>query len=175
MDAAVARAEFDEVWAVLQAMQEQDEVLDDLIHQMQAERRLTGSKTSEVSEDFGSLRPKGFNDNAAARTSRGSRPHADARQAASSHRHPLPGPPRPPVGRDAAIARPLQETAPPPASSQRRSGLGAPCCRQMDLSNLSPLFASARLVAHSGLRNSITSDIIHSVGVTGHFHETTNE
>ena len=36
-----ARAEFDEVWAVLQAMQEQDEVLDDIIHQMQAERRLT--------------------------------------------------------------------------------------------------------------------------------------
>ena len=41
LDAAVARAEFDEVWAVLQALQEQDEVLDDLIHQMQAERRLT--------------------------------------------------------------------------------------------------------------------------------------
>ena len=40
LDAAVARAEFDEVWAVLQALQEQDEVLDDLIHQMQAERRL---------------------------------------------------------------------------------------------------------------------------------------
>ena len=62
LDAAVARAEFDEVWAVLQAMQEQDEVLDDLIHQMQAERRLNGSKSSEVSEDFGRLRPKEFND-----------------------------------------------------------------------------------------------------------------
>ena len=34
LDAAVARAEFDEVWAVLQALQEQDEVLDDIIHQM---------------------------------------------------------------------------------------------------------------------------------------------
>ena len=31
LDAAVARAEFDEVWAVLQALQEQDEVLDDII------------------------------------------------------------------------------------------------------------------------------------------------
>ena len=27
----VARAEFDEVWTVLQALQEQDEVLDDII------------------------------------------------------------------------------------------------------------------------------------------------
>ena len=62
LDASVARAEFDEVWTVLQTLQEQDEVLDDLIHQMQAERRLTGSKTSEVSEDFGRLRPKEFND-----------------------------------------------------------------------------------------------------------------
>ena len=41
MDAAVARAEFEEVWAVLQALQEQDEVRDDIIHKMQAERRLT--------------------------------------------------------------------------------------------------------------------------------------
>ena len=57
---------------------------------------------------------------AAARTSRGSRPHADARQAASSHRHSLPGPPRPPVGRDGSNARGLQETAPPPASPQIR-------------------------------------------------------
>ena len=31
MDAAVARAEFEEVWAVLQALQVQDEVLDDII------------------------------------------------------------------------------------------------------------------------------------------------
>ena len=59
LNTAVARTEFDKVWAVLQALQEQDEVLDDLIHQMQAERRLTGSKSSE---DFGRLRPKGFND-----------------------------------------------------------------------------------------------------------------
>lgn len=41
MESAVARAEFDEVWSVLQAMQEQDEVLDDLIHALQAERRRT--------------------------------------------------------------------------------------------------------------------------------------
>ena len=48
MDATVARAEFDEVWAVLQALQEQDEVLDDIIHQMQAERRLTKGFSSDV-------------------------------------------------------------------------------------------------------------------------------
>ena len=47
LDAAVARAEFEEVWAVLQAMQEQDEVLDDIIHQMQAERRLTKGFASD--------------------------------------------------------------------------------------------------------------------------------
>ena len=48
MDATVARAEFEEVWAVLQAMQEQDEVLDDIIHQMQAERRLTKGFSSDT-------------------------------------------------------------------------------------------------------------------------------
>ena len=47
LDAAVARAEFEEVWAVLQAMQEQDEVLDEIIHQMQAERRLTKGFSSD--------------------------------------------------------------------------------------------------------------------------------
>ncbi len=42
LDAAVARAEFEEVWAVLQALQEQDEVLDDIddiIHQIAADIR----------------------------------------------------------------------------------------------------------------------------------------
>ena len=48
LDAAVARAEFDEVWAVLQALQEQDEVLDDIIHQMQAECRLTKGFSSDT-------------------------------------------------------------------------------------------------------------------------------
>ena len=146
LDAAVARAEFDEVWAVLQALQEQDEVLDDLIHQMQAERRFALWRVSltphiaptKVSRIVGviskcrvkELRPAvaaaaGSGDprrarHAAARTSRGFRPHADARQAASSHRHPLPGPPRPPVGRDGSTARGLPETAPPPASPQIR-------------------------------------------------------
>ncbi len=58
LDAAVARAEFDEVWAVLQAMQEQDEVLDDLIHQMQAERRLTkGFNDSRLRERVEVLGP----------------------------------------------------------------------------------------------------------------------
>src|SRR2546425_760619 len=38
---AVARAEFDEVWAVLQAMQEQDEVLADVIRQMREDRGRT--------------------------------------------------------------------------------------------------------------------------------------
>ena len=47
MDATVARAEFEEVWAVLQAMQEQDEVRDDIIHLMQAERRLTKGFSSD--------------------------------------------------------------------------------------------------------------------------------
>ncbi len=41
IEQAVSRATFDEVWAVLQSLQEQDNVLDDLIHEMQAERRLT--------------------------------------------------------------------------------------------------------------------------------------
>jgi predicted helicase len=41
LESAVARAEFDEVWSVLQAMQEQDDVLDDLIHELQTERRRT--------------------------------------------------------------------------------------------------------------------------------------
>ena len=44
LDAAVERAEFDEVWAVLQAMQEQDEVLDDLIHPAAAGRPSVGSR-----------------------------------------------------------------------------------------------------------------------------------
>ena len=58
LDAAVARAEFDEVWAVLQALQEQDEVLDDLIHQMQAERRLTkGFNDSRLRERVEVLGP----------------------------------------------------------------------------------------------------------------------
>ena len=46
LEAAIERTEFDEVWAVLQAMQEQDDVLDDRIHYVIA----TGKKT------------KGFND-----------------------------------------------------------------------------------------------------------------
>lgn len=46
VEAAIERTEFDEVWAVLQAMQEQDDVLDDRIHYVLA----TGKKT------------KGFND-----------------------------------------------------------------------------------------------------------------
>ena len=58
MDAAVARAEFDEVWAVLQAMQEQDDVLDDIIHEMQAERRLTkGFNDSRLRERVEVLGP----------------------------------------------------------------------------------------------------------------------
>ena len=44
LDAAVARAEFDEVWAALQALQEQDEVLDDLIHPAAAGRPSVGSR-----------------------------------------------------------------------------------------------------------------------------------
>jgi superfamily II DNA or RNA helicase len=39
---AVKRAEFDEVWAVLQAMQEQDELLVDIIRQMREDRGRTG-------------------------------------------------------------------------------------------------------------------------------------
>jgi predicted helicase len=39
---AVKRAEFDEVWAVLQAMQEQDELLVDIIRQMRENRGRTG-------------------------------------------------------------------------------------------------------------------------------------
>jgi hypothetical protein len=39
---AVKRAEFDEVWAVLQAMQEQDELLADIIRQMREDRGRTG-------------------------------------------------------------------------------------------------------------------------------------
>ena len=91
LDAAVARAEFDEVWAVLQALQEQDEVLDDLIHQMQAERRLT----------------KGFNDSRLRERVEvlGPTLTLDPPRRTSSHRHPLPGPPRPPVGRDGSTAR----------------------------------------------------------------------
>ena len=58
LDAAVARAEFDEVWAVLQAMQEQDDVLDDIIHEMQAERRLTkGFNDSRLRERVEVLGP----------------------------------------------------------------------------------------------------------------------
>ncbi len=38
---AVARSEFDEVWAVLQAMQEQDEVLADIVRQMREDRGRT--------------------------------------------------------------------------------------------------------------------------------------
>ena len=48
LDAAVARAEFDEVWAVLQALPEQDEVHDELIHQMQADLGLRNSITSDI-------------------------------------------------------------------------------------------------------------------------------
>ena len=63
LDAAVARAEFDEVWAVLQALPEQDEVLDDLIHQMQAERRLTkGFNDSRLRERVEVLGPTLFFD-----------------------------------------------------------------------------------------------------------------
>ena len=47
LDAAVMRTELEEIWAVLQAMQEQDEVLDEIIHQMQAERRLTKGFSSD--------------------------------------------------------------------------------------------------------------------------------
>jgi superfamily II DNA or RNA helicase len=39
---AVKRTEFDEVWAVLQAMQEQDELLADIIRQMREDRGRTG-------------------------------------------------------------------------------------------------------------------------------------
>jgi len=39
---AVQRTEFDEVWAVLQAMQEQDELLADIIRQMREDRGRTG-------------------------------------------------------------------------------------------------------------------------------------
>ena len=48
LDAAVARAEFDEVWAVLQALQEQDEVHDDLIHPAAAGRPSVGSRKAFV-------------------------------------------------------------------------------------------------------------------------------
>ena len=41
LDAAVARAEFDEVWAVLQALQEQDEVLNEIIQEMGVEKGRT--------------------------------------------------------------------------------------------------------------------------------------
>jgi superfamily II DNA or RNA helicase/DNA-binding transcriptional MerR regulator len=40
LEDAVKRAGFDEVWQVLAAMQEQDEILDDAIHQIQADRKL---------------------------------------------------------------------------------------------------------------------------------------
>ncbi len=58
LESAVARAEFDEVWSVLQAMQEQDDVLDDLIHELQAERRLTkGFNDSRLRERVEVLGP----------------------------------------------------------------------------------------------------------------------
>jgi len=41
LEAAIERTEFDEVWAVLQAMQEQDAVLADIIRQMREERGRT--------------------------------------------------------------------------------------------------------------------------------------
>jgi len=47
LESTGAGAEFDEVWSVLQAMQEQDEVLDDLIHALQAERRRTKGFASD--------------------------------------------------------------------------------------------------------------------------------
>ena len=47
LDAAVARAEFKEVGAVLQAMQKQEKVIDDIIHRMQAGRRLTKGFSSD--------------------------------------------------------------------------------------------------------------------------------
>jgi superfamily II DNA or RNA helicase len=40
LEYAVKRAGFDEVWQVLAAMQEQDEVLDEAIHQIQADKKL---------------------------------------------------------------------------------------------------------------------------------------
>lgn len=40
LEDAVKRAGFDDVWQVLAAMQEQDEVLDEAIHQIQADRKL---------------------------------------------------------------------------------------------------------------------------------------
>ncbi|MSR64289.1 MAG: DEAD/DEAH box helicase [Verrucomicrobiae bacterium] len=43
IEQAVARAEFDEVWNILQAMQEQDEVLADIIRQMREQRGQTRS------------------------------------------------------------------------------------------------------------------------------------
>jgi len=47
LESTGAGAEFDEVWSVLQAMQEQDEVLDDLIHALQAEHRWTEGFSSD--------------------------------------------------------------------------------------------------------------------------------
>src|SRR5207249_939090 len=41
IEAALARTEFDEVWNVLQAMQEQDELLAEIIRQMRKERGRT--------------------------------------------------------------------------------------------------------------------------------------
>ncbi len=46
LEAAIDRTEFDEVWAVLQAMQEQDDVLDDRIHYVLA----AGKKTKGFSD-----------------------------------------------------------------------------------------------------------------------------
>jgi superfamily II DNA or RNA helicase len=58
LEAAVARAEFDEVWAVLQAMQEQDEVLDHIIHELRAQRKLTkGFNDSRLRERIEILGP----------------------------------------------------------------------------------------------------------------------
>jgi superfamily II DNA or RNA helicase len=51
LDEAINRADFDEVWAVLQAMQEQDEVLDDCIHFILAgKKQIKGFDESRIRE-----------------------------------------------------------------------------------------------------------------------------
>ena len=51
IEEAVARAEFDEVWAVLQALQEQDEVLAEIIRHMREERGQTQGFNDQDSGD----------------------------------------------------------------------------------------------------------------------------
>lgn len=48
LEDAVKRAGFDDVWQVLAAMQEQDEVLDEAIHQIQADRKLGKGFSDEL-------------------------------------------------------------------------------------------------------------------------------